>query len=460
MDKIFKEMNRHYHLIGIGGIGMSGIAKLLLKRKAKVSGSDVKENRATLELKRLGAQVFIGHALGNIEGADLIIYSSVINKDNPEIREAKTIGIPVIRRAEALVELMREKVVITVTGSHGKTTTSSMISYLLIEAGLCPSIAVGGVLKNIDSNAYSGDGKFFVAEADESDGTFLYYRPNYSVITNIDHEHLDYYGSFINELSAFKKFINQTEKTGCVFCCGDDENLKNLLNDYPYRRVLFGLNGDSDIYAKNIEFRGLSSEFDCFAKNKFIARFHLPLGGKHNVSNALAVIALSLEMKLDLEVAKRSLRNYKGSGRRLDIKFQDSNYMVLDDYAHHPTEIKATLSALKSLNRKRIIAVFQPHRFSRTKLLLEEFGRSFSAADCIIVTDIYAASEPPLEGIQASAVYEKIKKYNPDKEVYYALREEIVPKLLKMIEPRDLVITLGAGDINKVNDELVRGFTG
>lgn len=448
-------MSESYHFIGIGGIGMSGIAQLLLRGGSKVSGSDLNDSSNIKELKSLGAQIFIGHNPENIKGASLVIYSSAIKENNPEIAAAKKAGIPIIKRAQALAELMGEKTVVTVTGSHGKTTTTSLVSYLLLEAGLCPSVAIGGILKNIESNACLGDGKFFVAEADESDGSFLYYRPKYSIITNIDREHLDYYKEFSRELDAFREFINNTEEGGCVFACHDDANLKNILADYKNRHVLFGMKESADIYPKNIQFNGLSSEFDCFYKNKFVDRFALNLGGVHNISNALSVIALGLELGISLDFIKKTLGQYKGAKRRLEVKSGDSQIMVIDDYAHHPTEIRATLDALKNLNPKRVIAIFQPHRYTRTRILLDEFSASFDAADYVIITDIYAASEIPLEGISGRLLSDKIKERAPSKEAIFLAKEEITGHILKIARPGDLVITLGAGDIVKISDELV-----
>jgi len=447
-------MNKHYHLIGIGGIGMSGIAQLLLKSGEKVSGSDLKESRITEELKNLGAQVFIGHNSGNISGATSVIYSTAIKEDNPEIVEAKRQGIALLKRAQALAELMQDKIVITVTGSHGKTTTASLASYLLLEAGFLPTVAIGGILRNIDTNAYLGEGRFFVAEADESDGSFLYYRPKYSIITNIDREHLDYYKEFEKELDTFREFINRTREDGCVFCCADDLNLKRILADYKNRYVLFGLKDSADIYPRNIQMEGLACRFDCFYKNKLIDRFHLALGGRHNISNALSVIALGLELGIDAEVIKKTLNNYKGAKRRLEIKFNAQGLLIIDDYAHHPTQIKASLEAVKNLNRERIIAVFQPHRYTRTKLLLDEFGLCFDLADYLILTDIYAASEPPIEGITARCIYDKIKESSPFKEIHFLPKEEILTHVLGILKPGDIVIFLGAGDIAKISDEL------
>jgi UDP-N-acetylmuramate--alanine ligase len=448
-------MTNHYHLIGIGGIGMSGIAQLLLRRGFEVSGSDLKESKIIDELKKIGAKIFIGQHPDNIKDAKTVVYSSAIKKDNPEIIEAKKLGIPILKRAQALAGLMQDKTVITVTGSHGKTTTASLVSYLLLEAGLQPCVAVGGILKNIDTNSYLGTGKFFVAEADESDGSFLYYYPKYSIITNIDREHLDYYREFENELSAFREFLNRTEKEGCVFCCDDDENFKTILKDYKNRVLLFGLQDTADIYPKDIKLMGLASEFDCFFKGKLMGRFQLALGGRHNISNALSVIALGLEIGIGLEIIKQALKNFKGAGRRLEIKFSDSNYLVIDDYAHHPTEIKATLEAIRNLKKDRIIAIFQPHRYTRTKLLLEEFSMSFDLADYIIITDIYPAGESPIDGISGRCIYDKIKERSRDKKISFLPKEEIVKQVSGILKTGDLIITLGAGDIVKTSDELV-----
>ncbi|MHB8155758.1 MAG: UDP-N-acetylmuramate--L-alanine ligase [Candidatus Omnitrophota bacterium] len=404
-------MKKYYHFIGIAGIGMSGIAQLLLKSGFRVSGSDLKENLITRQLESLGGKIFLGHRAQNISGQDVVVYSSAIRENNPELLQAKILGLPLIKRAQALAELMQQKTAITIAGSHGKTTTTSLISYMLLEAGLSPTVAIGGILNNIQTNACLGSGQFFVAEADESDGSFLSFTPKYSIITNIDQEHLDYYHNFSNELEAFGLFIKRTVPGGCVFACSDDLNLLNIMRDYEGKRVFFGLGSSADIYAKTIEFNGLSSDFDCYFKDKFISHFHLSLGGKHNISNALAVISLGLELGIDLKHMRGSLERYKGAGRRLEIKFQSDKYLVIDDYAHHPTEIIATLAAVANLKVKRKIVVFQPHRYTRTQLLLNDFAKSFKQADYLIITDIYAASEQPIEGINARELLNKIKEF-------------------------------------------------
>jgi UDP-N-acetylmuramate--alanine ligase len=447
-------MVKHYHFIGIGGIGMSGIAQLLLTRGQKVSGSDVKESALTRSLAKQGAQVFIGHQAANVAGADIVVYSSAIKDDNPEMLEAKSKGIKIVKRAQALAGLMQDKKVICVTGSHGKTTTTSLVSHMLLEAGLSPTVAIGGNFKNINTNAAAGDGYHFVAEADESDGSFLYYSPLYSIITNIDREHLDHYKTFDAIIAAYKEFMERTDPGGCLFCCGDDENLARLCEAYPGRLVSFGLKERCDIHSSNIRVNGLSSVFDCVFNNKPAGTFHLSIGGMHNISNALSVIALGLELGIERRIIEKALATYKGAGRRLDIKWQDRDFTVIDDYAHHPTEIKATLAAVRNLPCKRLIAVFQPHRFSRTKLLLEDFSSCFDTADQVILTDIYAASEQPIPGIDSQCMRDAIKEHAPGKNVVAVPRKELLKYVCSVMEPGDIVLVLGAGDITRISDEI------
>ncbi|MCU0650815.1 MAG: UDP-N-acetylmuramate--L-alanine ligase [Candidatus Omnitrophica bacterium] len=453
-------MNKHYHFIGIGGIGMSGIAGLLLSRGQKVSGSDIKESPSTRSLAQLGARIFIGHAASNIQGADVIVYSSAIKEDNPEMRAARAAGIPVHKRAQALAGLMQDKKVICVAGSHGKTTTTSLVSHILIEAGLSPTLAIGGNFKNINTNAALGKGDHFVAEADESDGSFLYYSPFYSIITNIDREHLDHYKTFEAVVAAYKEFMGRTDTRGCLIACGDDANLARLCAGFSGRRLMFGLGKCNDVYAQDIELNGLRSSFECVFKGEKIGRFELSLAGTHNVSNALSAVALSEELKIDRQITKKALATYKGAGRRMDLKWQSDNFTVIDDYAHHPTEIKATISAVRSLPCKRLVVVFQPHRYTRTALLLEDFAGSFNSADKIILTDIYAASEEPLPGVDSAGVAAAIKKLSGDKDVTVVARKELFAYVRDSMAPGDIILTLGAGDITRISDELACWLAG
>ncbi len=451
---------KHYHFIGVGGIGMSGIARILLHGGSKVSGSDVKENRITRELKSLGAIISIGHREENLLGADAVVFSSAIQNDNPEVRGARAKGIPLLKRAQALAELMKGKDVIAVGGSHGKTTTTSLASFLLAKAGFSPTAVVGGVLRSLNTNACLGEGDFFIAEADESDGSFLYYQPKYSIITNIDREHLDFYNDFEGVKSAFKNFIGRTTKDGCVFCCGDDPHLVQMLGDYKGRRVTFGLNKNSDINAAGIRMEALTSEFDCFRRDKFIERFSLAMGGEHNISNALSVIALGLELGIDTRIIKKVLQDTKGARRRQEVKFRDSRFLLIDDYAHHPTEIKATLATVKNFSPQRLLVVFQPHRYSRTKFLIEEFSRSFDHADHLVLTDIYPAAENPLPGINKELLCGKIEAASSVKSVDCIAKEDLVQHVLKIAKEGDLIITLGAGDITKISDALAESLNG
>jgi UDP-N-acetylmuramate--alanine ligase len=437
---------------------MSGIAQLLLAQGRQVSGSDVKDSAMTRQLRQKGARVFIGHEAGNVAGADVVVYSSAVKEDNPEMRAAAGSGIRIIKRAEALAELMQEKTVITVAGSHGKTTTTSLASSLLIEAGLSPTVAIGGIFRNIGQNALNGTGEYFVAEADESDGSFLCFDPAYSIITNIDREHLDYYGTFQRQVEAFESFLQKTKRSGCLFWCADDPVLDALAARYTGRKSSFGLGHAAELHAENIVFQGLRSEFDCSYRSSPLGRFTLALGGMHNISNALSVIALGKELGIAIETIRNVLANYKGAGRRLELKFEDRGVSLFDDYAHHPTEIRATLSALANLSYKRLIAVFQPHRYSRTRALMEEFTGCFNGADRLIVTDIYPASEPPIPGVTAQLLTEKIQGRGGVKAVEYQPKEAVLAHIMGIRQPGDVIVMLGAGDITRISDALAEEF--
>jgi UDP-N-acetylmuramate--alanine ligase len=446
-------MNRYIHFIGIGGIGMSGIAQILLRKGISVSGSDIKESEIVRALRQLGAKIYIGHHSRNIAGADLVVYSSAIKADNPELREANRLNIRTIKRAEALAELMDEETIITVSGAHGKTTTATLVSHILLKAGLYPTAIIGGVSRNWESNACLGQGKFLVIEADESDGSFLYYRPDYSIITNIDYEHLDYYKDFSNLLATFKEFIARTKDKGCLFGYYDDKNISSILRKSNRKHILFGLTEEADIYPRNIIMKELTSEFDCTYKGKALDRFKLLVAGEHNIINSLAAIGVAIEMGIDLEVIKEALATYLGTQRRLQVKYNLKDILVIDDYAHHPTEIKATLKAVSRLGYRRVIAVFQPHRYTRTQLLLDEFTKCFDSVDEVIITDIYPAGEEPIKGIDAKRLYEKLKTKRFLK-VDYLARQEIVEGILDEVKGGDLIVTLGAGDIGRIADEL------
>ncbi|MBN2097328.1 MAG: UDP-N-acetylmuramate--L-alanine ligase [Candidatus Omnitrophica bacterium] len=447
------------HFIGIGGIGMSGIAQLLLAQGFCVSGSDLKSSGLTEKLSRLGAQVFIGHNAGNVQGKDLVIYSAAIPGHNPELKAAVSLDIPVWTRAELLAQLANQKKSIAVTGAHGKTTTTSLISHLLATAGLGPTVCVGAELFNLNSNALLGQGDYFVMEADESDGSFLRYQPLYSVVTNIDREHLDYYRDLEHIRENFLKFMNNTKKAGTVFCCQDDSGLMELAHSLDRRVFSYGLSAEADISAQGIKLQDNQARFECLYQGRCLGELSLQIPGRHNVSNALAAIALGLEIGLEFKIIHQGLSSYNGTKRRLQLKLREKNILIFDDYAHHPTEIRASLEALKNFKYKRMLAIFQPHRYTRTKFLLEDFGRCFQGVDYLIITDIYAASEAPIKGVHAQSICQKAKTAQV-KNVLFLPKFKIVEHLLDVIRPGDLVAVLGAGDIGGVADALAEQLQG
>jgi len=450
-------MSRHVHFIGIGGIGVSGIAQLALKHGDLVSGSDIKESAITSKLAAMGARVFIGHKAENITGADLVVYSSAIRPDNPERAKAERSGIPVMRRAEFLSELMSDKKVITITGAHGKTTTSSLAAKLLMDSGLNPTVAVGGILREDGDNAKFGESDYFVAEADESDGTFLCYRPAYSIITNIDYEHMDFYRTTENLLRSFYTFVNQTEKNGCVFYCFEDEPLKSIVKSSPVKAISFGYSPDADFSAQGIRLAQCRLRFTVLRKGLELGELDMALMGRHNVLNALAVVALGTELGLDFSKIQKALAGFKGVLRRFQVKYEDADVFIVDDYAHHPTEICATIEAAKVCPRSRLVVVFQPHRYSRTKLLMDKFAGCFAKSDYLMVTDIYAADEEDTAGVSAMDIVDNVR-HNSGTCADYVPKDEIVDRLKSQMQPGTMVLFLGAGDITKISDEFAETF--
>ncbi|HLF17307.1 MAG TPA: UDP-N-acetylmuramate--L-alanine ligase [Candidatus Omnitrophota bacterium] len=446
-------MTKQYHLIGIGGIGMGALASLLLAKGHKVSGSDIKENELTVQLKEQGARISIGHAPQNVEGADYIVYSSAIFLDNPELRAAQIQGIPVVKRAQLLAELMKDHVGITVAGAHGKTTTTSMISHLLISANLHPTTAIGGVIVGTSSNARLGAGRYFVAEVDESDRSFLFFSPKYSVVTNIDFEHVDQYKDLDEIKEAYAEYFQRTQKDGLIFGCGEDEQLVKLLKRGKRGFKTYGFSPAFNVYATNVKYYEFSSSFDCIVSGKDLGQMILEVPGRHNILNSLAAISIGLTIGIDFDTIRRSLKTFRGVKRRFQLKQEHNNIFIIDDYAHHPTEIDAVLTTAQHLKRDRMIVIFQPHRYTRVKALLADFAQSLLKADYVIVTDIYAASEKPIEGIHAQVLVEQIKNQT-DKSVIYLKLEDIIKHVLKIVRPGDLVLTLGAGDITKISDQL------
>lgn len=446
----------HIHFIGIGGIGMSGIASILTKQGYTISGSDIKESPITQKLSLEGITIFKGHDASHIACAQAVVYSSAIREDNPELLAAKNKGLFIMRRAEALAALMQDKICIAVSGAHGKTTTTALVSYMLLQCGFHPTVAIGGILHNLDDNCYLGESDLFVAEADESDGTFLYYRPTYPIVMNIDKEHLDFYQSWQDILLAYTQFIAHTKDNGCLFCCGDDPAIRRITQGYKKRIVYFGLSPDNDFYARDIRLHDFSSTFTYCYKGKAIGKAALGLSGTHNISNSLAVIALGRELEIAFGDIEKALAVFKGTERRFELKLDSRGIKVIDDYGHHPNEIKATLLAAKNIPHRRCIVIFQPHRYSRTKFLLEEFTECFQLADVLILTDIYAASERPLEGISSENLARKIKEKFTKAEVVYLNQAQSIEYILGNVQEGDIILTLGAGDIGKLSDELVQ----
>jgi UDP-N-acetylmuramate--alanine ligase len=443
------------HLIGIGGIGMSGLAQLLLACGCQVSGSDLKHSRLIEKLRNLGMKISIGHSAGNIQDQDLVIKSSAIRKDNPELKAAEEQGIAIMNRAKALALLANKKKAIAVTGAHGKTTTASLISHMLVKCLFKPTVCVGGEIFSLDGNAALGDGQYFVLEADESDGTLLTLHPLYTVVTNIDREHLDYYRNMEQLIETFRKFMDSTKKEGCIFFSQDDLEVSKIMHSLDKRAFGFGLSSEAGILARNIKMQDDQMRFACIYQGKDLGQIILQIPGKHNICNALPAIALGLELGLDFKSIQEALSSYQGVRRRLQLKLKQKDILIFDDYAHHPTEIKATLNALKGFPHKRILAVFQPHRYTRTKLLIDDFGSCFQDADYLIVTDIYSASEVPIEGISAKNIGQKAHEAGI-KEVSCLAKEDILADLLKRVQPGDLIAVMGAGDIGSIADELVK----
>ena len=451
-----KRKIQHIHFVGIGGIGMSGIAEVLLNLGYHISGSDVKETEVTRRLQALGCEIFYGHRKENMREADVVVISSAIRQGNPEIEVAEQRLIPVIPRAEMLAELMRMKIGIAIAGTHGKTTTTSLIATVLAAGGLDPTVVIGGRLNSIGSNARLGQGDFLVAEADESDGSFLKLMPTIAVVTNIDPEHLDYYHGIEEIKEAFLSFLNKIPFYGLAVLCLDHPNIQSLIPRLKKRFTTYGLTTQADFQAKEIVFEGLSATFDALHHQKEIGRLKLQMPGLHNVYNALATLATAFELDIPFEVVQEALQDFSGIQRRFQIKGDKQGILIVDDYGHHPVEIVATLRAARTGWGRRIVAVFQPHRYTRTQALFQDFMTAFNDANVLILTDIYPAGEDRIEGVEAKALYEGIRDYGHKDVTYIADKKEIVNHLLRIITPGDVVITMGAGDIWQVSEELVK----
>jgi len=446
---------QHIHFVGIGGIGMSGIAEVLLNLGYQVSGSDVKESEVTRRLAALGCEISYGHRKENVREADVVVVSSAVRKGNPEVEVAEQRLIPVIPRAEMLAELMRMKVGIAIAGTHGKTTTTSLIATVLAAGGLDPTVVIGGRLNSIGSNARLGQGDFLVAEADESDGSFVKLMPTIAVVTNIDADHLDYYSDIDEIKEAFLGFLDKLPFFGLAVLCLDHPNVQSLIPRLKKRFTTYGLTTQADYQAKEIVFEEFSTTFDVLHQRKEVGRLRLQMPGLHNVYNALATVATAFEFDIPFQVVQESLGDFKGIQRRFQVKGEKRGILVVDDYGHHPVEIMATLKAARSGWKRRVVVVFQPHRYSRTQALFKEFLSAFYDADVLVLTDIYPAGEDRIEGVEAKSLFEGIREYGHKDVTYIPNKKEIAEHLLRILKPGDLVITLGAGDITQIPDELL-----
>jgi len=452
--KSYRKLN-HIHMVGIGGTGMNGIAEVLLNLGYKVSGSDIQENDATHRLVGLGAAVAIGHRAENLKDADVVVISSAVREDNVEVRSARARLIPVIPRAEMLAELMRMKYGIAVAGSHGKTTTTSMTALVLEAAGFDPTIIVGGRLNKIGANAKLGAGDFIVAEADESDRSFLYLSPFIAVLTNIDEEHLDQYQSVDDLKKTFVNFANKVPFYCPVILCLDDPNLQSIIPEIERRVITYGFSAQSDLFARDFAFDEFRSASVLFAKGKPLGALKLQVPGMHNILNAMAAAAVGLDLDIAPRTILQALESYTGTGRRFELRKVVADVMIVEDYAHHPTEIKATLEAAKRGWPRRVVAVFQPHRYTRLAKLMTAFATSFNQADVLVLTEVYPAGEEAIPGVTGRALYEEVRQFG-HKQVFFEPNLKKMPAALKkIVVPGDIVLVLGAGNINRTIPDII-----
>ena len=449
------------HFVGIAGIGMSGIAEVLLNLGYHVSGSDLKSSETTRRLAAMGGKISLGHARENVGEADVVVISSAVKSSNPEVIEARSRGIPVIPRAEMLGELMRMKCGVAVAGSHGKTTTTSLVATVLKAANLDPTAVIGGRLNSSGSNARLGQSEYLVAEADESDGSFLRLSPTVGVVTNIDPEHLDHYGTIEELKRTFLDFINKVPFYGLAVLCADHPEVRSLLPLVEKRYVTYGIDTPADYQARDVTFDRLTSRFSVVRRGEVLGQVTLAMPGAHNVLNALAVLAVADYFGVAFATYREALAGFQGVGRRFTVRGEARGIMVVDDYGHHPAEIRATLAGARrgfASAGRRIVAAFQPHRYTRTKLLLDDFASAFDDADLVMITDIYAAGEEPIPGINAALLVETIRRHGHKNVHYVPSRSEVAGLLAPQLREGDIVITLGAGDVWMVGEEVLTGL--
>lgn len=441
------------HFVGIGGIGMSGIARLLLQKGMRISGSDSKESVNVKALRELGAHIHIGHSPENVHEAAEVITSTAIRPDNPEVMEARNLKIPVIHRSKKLAQLVNSHRGITIAGTHGKTTTSSMVATVLSHAGYGPSFVIGGIINTFADNARSGDTEWFVIEADESDGSLVEYHPEIAILTNIELDHIDYYRDTTHLHEIFAQYVQNVKQGGQTIYCSDDAGASRLVGHsigMDREFVAYGLNEGADITAHDLNFPGLGSSFEVRHFGEVLGRVRLQVPGRHNVQNSLAAIAVGQRLGLTFEQITAGLYEFRGVQRRFQIIGRNEQYTFVDDYAHHPSEIQATLSAARASHDQRIIGIFQPHRYSRTQSLANAFGAAFANADEVVITDIYGAGEDPIPEVTSDLIVQRLRENNHPSVHFVGGLESVEEFVAGMIRPNDLVITLGAGDIWKV----------
>ena len=444
------------HLVGIGGIGMSGIAEVLLTLGYAVSGSDLKSSAITDRLRNLGAKIYEGHRAEQVHGAHVVVVSSAVPAHNPEVAEAHRLKIPVIPRAEMLAELMRLKYGIAVAGAHGKTTTTSMVASVLGSAGLDPTFVVGGILKQAGTTARLGRGEYMVVEADESDRTFLLLAPVVAVVTTIDREHMDHYRSLEEIQEVFTQFVNRVPFYGAVVLCLDEPNVQAILPQVKRPVITYGTSSQADLAISEVQLLGLESEFRLTFRGDDLGKFHLPAPpGIHNVRNAAAAAAVALYLNVPADLIREGLEKFRGVGRRFDVKAVVNGITLVDDYGHHPVEIRATLEAARGCRYERLLVLFQPHRYTRTKHLWDEFCRAFNQADLLVMTDIYAANEASIPGVTGQGLAEAIRAAGHKNVVFRSSMQEGIEHLLQEARPGDAVLTIGAGNVGRALGELV-----
>lgn len=447
------------HFTGIGGIGMSGIAEVLLNLGYEVTGSDVRLSPITERLASIGARIWEGHDAAHVSGAKVLVVSSAIDPTNPEVQEARRLQIPIIPRGELLAELMRIKFGIAVAGSHGKTTTTSMIASAMSHAGLDPTVVVGGRVKGMGgTNARVGRSEFLVVESDESDGSFLKLAPILAIVTNIDREHMDHYHSLEHLLDSFATFVNKVPFYGAAILCLDDENVQQILPRVQRRTITYGVSPQADLFITASSSGATSSEFHLRFEGKDLGAFQVGVPGPHNVLNATAVVAACLELEVPVEKIREGLAAFSGVDRRFQIRGAASGVTVVDDYGHHPTEVKATLATARTCNFERVLVLFQPHRYSRTFHLMDDFARSFHQADQVILLDIYAASEKPIEGVTSQALCERLRAFGHRGVEYAGSMEEGIRMVAAAAKPGDVILTLGAGSVSQAGDRILEAL--